>query len=133
MKRTVGKCSQNQFHLGKTHKSILSFIMSFWRFCETPLAKRHVEIYLAELNYSLELGHLLASSCRPTLSGILGTWQDVGLQTSINFDINLYLQGLQQVWECALLLHLHCHHLEMIRAQCLILIGRHFPVFEIMK
>ena len=60
-----------------------------------------------------------------------GTCQDVGIKTSINFDSNLYLQGLQQVWACVLSLHLYCHYLEMIRAQCLI--GQHLPVFHIIK
>ena len=81
----------------------------------------------------IEFGHLLATSCRPTLRGIFSKCQDVALKTSINFDINLHIQGLQQVWACVLLLHVYCHYLEMIRAQCLIQIGQHFLVFDIIK
>ena len=41
------KWSQHQFHLRKTHKSTLSFMTSF-DVSLGPLAKRNVEIYVAE-------------------------------------------------------------------------------------
>ena len=72
-----------------------------------------------------------ALSIFPTLRGLFGTCQNVGLKTSINFNSNLYLQGLQQGWACVLLLHFYCHYLEMIRSQSLI--GQHLPVFYTIK
>ena len=62
--------NRSEIFLGKTHKSILSFITYFRRFSETPLppfAKRHTEIHVKDQikHDNLLFGHRLATG--PTL------------------------------------------------------------------
>ena len=46
----------------------------------------------------------------------------------------IYIPGwLEQVWACISWLHLYCNYLEMIKGTIWILIGQHFPGFDIIK